>query len=57
MILSPDGHCRAFDAQSQGIVSGNGIGIVVLKPLADAISIGHRIHAIIKVSTINKATS
>jgi amino acid adenylation domain-containing protein len=53
MILSPDGHCRAFDAQSQGTVPGNGLGIVVLKRLADAIADGDCIHAIIKGSAIN----
>jgi acyl transferase domain-containing protein len=34
-ILSPDGHCRAFDAAAQGTIFGNGVGIVVLKRLAD----------------------
>jgi amino acid adenylation domain-containing protein len=53
MILSPDGHCRAFDSQSQGTVPGNGLGIVVLKRLADAIADGDCIHAIIKGSAIN----
>ena len=33
-ILSPDGHCRAFDAEGQGTVVGNGVGIVVLKRLS-----------------------
>jgi amino acid adenylation domain-containing protein len=53
MILSPDGHCRAFDAQAQGTVPGNGLGIVVLKRLAEAIADGDCIHAIIKGSAIN----
>jgi amino acid adenylation domain-containing protein len=53
MILSPDGQCRAFDAQSQGTVPGNGVGIVVLKRLEDAIADGDYIHAIIKGSAIN----
>ncbi|NET03599.1 MAG: SDR family oxidoreductase [Symploca sp. SIO2B6] len=53
MILSPDGHCRAFDAQAQGTVGGNGLGIVVLKRLSDAITDGDEIHAVIKGSAIN----
>ena len=36
-ILSPDGHCRVFDAAAKGTVSGNGVGVVVLKRLSDAI--------------------
>ncbi len=53
MILSPDGHCRTFDAQAQGTVAGSGAGIVVLKRLKDAIADRDRIHAIIKGSAIN----
>jgi len=30
-ILSPDGHCRAFDAQAQGTIWADGVGLVVLK--------------------------
>ncbi|MBO3461240.1 type I polyketide synthase [Aetokthonos hydrillicola] len=53
MILSPDGHCRAFDAKAAGTVGGNGVGVVVLKRLGDAIADGDYIHAIIKGSAIN----
>lgn len=53
MINSPDGHCRAFDAQAQGTVGGNGLGIVVLKRLEDALTEGDYIHAVIKGSAIN----
>ncbi|WP_254173683.1 non-ribosomal peptide synthetase/type I polyketide synthase [Planktothrix pseudagardhii] len=53
MILSPDGHCRAFDAQAQGTVFGNGCGIVILKRLDDAIADGDNIYAVIKGSAIN----
>jgi acyl transferase domain-containing protein len=52
-IDSPDGHCRAFDAQARGTVSGNGVGIVVLKRLTDALADGDCIHALIKGSAIN----
>ncbi|NET38145.1 MAG: acyltransferase domain-containing protein [Cyanothece sp. SIO1E1] len=52
-IASPDGHCRAFDANAQGTISGNGVGIVVLKRLADAIADRDYIHALIKGSAIN----
>ncbi|MBV9787165.1 MAG: type I polyketide synthase, partial [Chloroflexi bacterium] len=50
---SPDGHCRAFDANASGTIKGNGVGIVVLKRLADAIADGDTIHALIKGSAIN----
>ncbi len=53
MILSPDGHCRAFDARGAGIVGGNGVGIVVLKRLANALAERDYIHAVIRGSAIN----
>ncbi|MEM9087122.1 MAG: beta-ketoacyl synthase N-terminal-like domain-containing protein [Cyanobacteria bacterium P01_F01_bin.53] len=52
-IYSPDGHCRAFDAAAAGTVSGNGVGIVVLKRLEDALADGDTIDAVIKGSAIN----
>jgi acyl transferase domain-containing protein len=52
-IVSPDGHCRAFDARAEGTVKGNGVGIVVLKRLADALSDGDAVDAVIKGSAIN----
>jgi acyl transferase domain-containing protein len=52
-IISPDGHCRAFDAHAQGTVKGNGVGVVVLKRLADALRDGDTLHAIIKGTAIN----
>ncbi len=53
MIHSPDGHCRAFDALAQGTVRGDGVGIVVLKRLEDALADGDTIHAVIKGSAVN----
>jgi len=52
-IASPDGHCRAFDIKAEGTIMGNGVGIVVLKRLKDALADGDRIHAVIKGSAIN----
>jgi phthiocerol/phenolphthiocerol synthesis type-I polyketide synthase E len=52
-VMSPDGHCRAFDAQAQGTVIGSGVAIVVLKRLEDALADGDCIYAVIKGSAIN----
>ena len=52
-ILSPDGHCRTFDAAGEGTVVGNGVGIVVLKRLSEALADGDYIHAIIKGAALN----
>lgn len=52
-IYSPDGHCRTFDEKAEGSVSSNGIGIVVLKRLEDALADGDYIHAVIRGSAIN----
>lgn len=52
-IYSPDGHCRAFDEQARGTVRSEGIGVVVLKPLEDAIRDQDSIYAVIKGSAIN----
>ncbi len=52
-ILSPDGHCRAFDSESQGVVPGAGVGVVLLKRLADAIEDNDTIYAVIEGTAIN----
>ena len=52
-ILSPDGHCRAFDAQAAGTVFGSGVGLVVLKRLADAMRDGDTIHGVLLGSAVN----
>jgi acyl transferase domain-containing protein/acyl carrier protein len=52
-IASRDGHCRAFDAQAGGTVRGDGVGVVVLKRLSDAIADRDTIHAVIRGSAIN----
>jgi acyl transferase domain-containing protein/acyl carrier protein len=53
MIMSPDGHCRPFDARAGGTVFGNGAAAVVLKRIEDAIQHRDHIYAVIKGSAIN----
>ena len=52
-ILSPDGHCRAFDHDAGGTVFSNGLGIVVLRRLRDALADGDTIYAVIKGAALN----
>lgn len=52
-VLSPDGHCHAFDAEGQGTVFGSGAGIVALRRLEDALDDGDVIHAVIRGSAVN----
>jgi acyl transferase domain-containing protein/SAM-dependent methyltransferase/acyl carrier protein len=52
-ILSPDGHCRPFDAKAQGTVVGSGVGLIVLKRLSDAVRQGDNIRAVILGTGIN----
>jgi amino acid adenylation domain-containing protein len=52
-IQSPDGHCRAFDAEARGTVFGSGLAVVVLKRLADALRDGDAIHAVVKGTALN----
>ncbi len=53
MIFSPDGHCRPYDAKAEGIVSGSGVGVVLLKRLDDALRDRDDIHAILLGTAIN----
>ncbi|HVM06613.1 MAG TPA: SDR family NAD(P)-dependent oxidoreductase [Acidimicrobiales bacterium] len=46
-ILSPDGHCRPFDATAQGTIVGSGVGLVVLRRLSDALADGDQIRAVV----------
>lgn len=53
MILSSDGHCRTFDAMASGTVPGEGVGVVVLKKLNDAIRDKDHIYAVIRATAAN----
>jgi phthiocerol/phenolphthiocerol synthesis type-I polyketide synthase E len=52
-VMSPDGHCRAFDADALGTIWGSGGGVVVLKRLADAVADGDTIRAVVLGNAIN----
>ena len=52
-IFSSDGHCRPFSSDANGTLFSNGLGVVVLKRLEDAIADGNPIYAVIKGSAIN----
>ncbi|MEA3210677.1 MAG: hypothetical protein QOE70_3734 [Chthoniobacter sp.] len=53
-MLSPDGRCKAFDAGANGFVRGEGVGAILLKPLAAALAAGDPIHAVIRGTGVNQ---
>ncbi len=52
-VLSPDGHCRPFDARACGTLFGSGVGVVVLKPLDRALADRDHIYALVLGSALN----
>ena len=53
-MLSPDGRCKAFAAEANGYVRGEGAGAIILKPLSRALAEGDRIYALVRGSAINE---
>ena len=53
-FLAEDGHCKTFDAAADGYARGEGAGILVLKPLADATRDHDRIYAVIRATGVNQ---
>ncbi|WP_329101430.1 acyltransferase domain-containing protein [Micromonospora sp. NBC_01699] len=51
-VMAPDGRCKAFDAQGDGIVLGEGVAAVVLKTLSRALADGDPIHALLRGSAV-----
>ncbi|MCQ8769406.1 type I polyketide synthase [Streptomyces telluris] len=51
-MLSADGRCRTFDDAADGYVRGEGVGLVLLKPLSAALADGDRVHAVIRGSAL-----
>lgn len=53
-FLSPDQYCKAFDASANGYVRGEGVGVVILKPLSKAQADGDAIYAVVRGSAVNQ---
>ena len=53
-VMAADGRCKTFDARADGYVRGEGTGIVVLKPLTQALADGDPIYAVIRGSATNQ---
>jgi acyl transferase domain-containing protein len=53
-LLSPDGKCKTFDKSANGIVLGEGVGALVLKPLSAALEDGDHIYGVILGSAMNQ---
>ncbi|MCC5600912.1 type I polyketide synthase [Nostoc favosum] len=53
-MISATGRCRAFDAQADGFVRSEGVGVVVLKLLSQALADSDPIYAVIQGSAVNQ---
>ncbi len=53
-MLSPTGQCYTFDDRANGFIPGEGVGVVVLKRLEDALADGDHIYGVVRGSGINQ---
>jgi acyl transferase domain-containing protein len=53
-MMAPDGRCKAFDAAANGYVRSEGCGVVVLKPLDQALADGDPVYAVVRGSAVNQ---
>ena len=52
--MAADGRCKTFDSRADGYVRSEGAGVVVLKPLSQALTDEDRIYAVIRGSAVNQ---
>jgi acyl transferase domain-containing protein/acyl carrier protein len=52
-MLSPDGRCKTFDKDANGYVPGDGVGVLLLRPLARALEAGNHIYGILSGTAVN----
>ncbi|WP_367045441.1 beta-ketoacyl synthase N-terminal-like domain-containing protein [Streptomyces sp. Je 1-332] len=53
-LSSPDGRCKPFSSEADGIGRGEGVGVVVLRRLKDAVADGQRVYAVIRGTAVNQ---
>lgn len=53
-LLSKDSRCQSFDSRGNGYGRGEGVGVLVIKPLQDALRDGDTIRSVIRASASNQ---
>lgn len=53
-LMAPDGRCKTFDADANGIVRSDGCGVLLLKSLSKALEDGDHIHALVRGTAVNQ---